>query len=382
MRASSCGTGISSAGTGKLEIEALTGLRAVAAFWVLLYHLRPFVAAAFPDMWNVFAVFSRTGYLGVDLFFILSGFIISYNYANRFATFSWQNYRRFLWARLSRLYPVHLFTLALLAGWILLAKTIDMRVVGPARYTDGLLIANILMVHGWSLPIVKSWNIPSWSISVEWAAYLLFPGFLAMALAAERAKAHMLALLTVFLIAGGIYASTDLRGIMAYGLIRIAAGFFAGCMLYRLYLRGLGRGIEWSAVIPVVIATIMVVGLIGHRAGFNTLTWAPPLLCLVVYGLALETCAVSRWLRRPSMLAWGRVSFSLYMIQAVYIEIMFCLIPLGVWAGADLVPKTVVLALFVALILTSAVFLHLWVEEPCRRGMRAWALRRPTRART
>ena len=85
------------------ELRSLTGLRGVAALWVLWYHACD--AARTPQ-------FGFGGYLGVDIFFVLSGFVLAYNYAGVRLT-----YAGFLWKRLARIYPVNLVTLAAVGVW-------------------------------------------------------------------------------------------------------------------------------------------------------------------------------------------------------------------------------------------------------------------------
>ena len=64
--------------TDRNEIYPLTGVRAVAAIWVVLYHMESMLVRSYPDLYFVIKPVVETGYLGVDLFFILSGFIIAY----------------------------------------------------------------------------------------------------------------------------------------------------------------------------------------------------------------------------------------------------------------------------------------------------------------
>ncbi len=89
-------------------IKQLTGIRAILAWWVVLLHIlcNDKMAAYF----RFSRVFSR-GYLAVDGFFVLSGFILCHVYATSFSSVSLSQYRTFLVARLARIYPVHLFML-------------------------------------------------------------------------------------------------------------------------------------------------------------------------------------------------------------------------------------------------------------------------------
>ena len=69
------------------EIHALTGIPALAAVWMVLYHMHAELEDASPLFWRMFSPILSVGYLGVDLFFILSGFIITYNYSTRLIPF-------------------------------------------------------------------------------------------------------------------------------------------------------------------------------------------------------------------------------------------------------------------------------------------------------
>jgi peptidoglycan/LPS O-acetylase OafA/YrhL len=95
-------------------IRALTGLRWFAALWVVLFHFGPTFQSVLP-VWHVIAPISNYGLFGVDTFFILSGFIITYNYLEKFPRFDLSQYRHFLALRLARIYPVYLFTLLVVA---------------------------------------------------------------------------------------------------------------------------------------------------------------------------------------------------------------------------------------------------------------------------
>ena len=92
------------AGGRRDDIRSLTGLRGVAAWWVVLYHFNELLPVSVHG-WPT-ALLGR-GYLAVDLFFILSGFIIAYNYLDGFSAFDPRKYLHFLGVRIARIYPLH-----------------------------------------------------------------------------------------------------------------------------------------------------------------------------------------------------------------------------------------------------------------------------------
>ncbi|HEY6576832.1 MAG TPA: acyltransferase family protein, partial [Mycobacterium sp.] len=98
------------------EIKALSGLRIVAALWVVLFHFRPLLEQAAPGFRSALAPVLNCGAQGVDLFFILSGFVLTWNYLDKMGE-SWSTRAtlHFLWLRLARVWPVYLVTLHLAA---------------------------------------------------------------------------------------------------------------------------------------------------------------------------------------------------------------------------------------------------------------------------
>jgi peptidoglycan/LPS O-acetylase OafA/YrhL len=151
-----------------MYFQSLEGLRFAASALIVLYHYSYYFEKKF----------IIKGFLAVDLFFALSGFVITHGYAARVATF--KEYGVFIRKRLARLYPLHVLTLGL---YIVLAASVSfgaLRVVGPAKYKFSELLYNATLTHAWGFASGYSFNTVSWSISAELAAYLLFPAILSV----------------------------------------------------------------------------------------------------------------------------------------------------------------------------------------------------------
>ena len=149
-------------------IRQLTGIRFVAAFWVFTYHLQgPFNVLgllSIPVMGDVM----RVGRLGVDLFFALSGFILTHTYLTRMgSSIRGSATLRFWWLRLARIYPVHLVMLVV-AGFAVFAQA---RILGEDIDRDWWnpidFIKNLLLIQEWGPNPERGWNFVAWSLSME-----------------------------------------------------------------------------------------------------------------------------------------------------------------------------------------------------------------------
>ena len=160
------------------EIKALSGLRIVAAVWVVLFHFRPLLQQASPPLSEALAPILDCGAQGVDLFFILSGFVLTWNYLDRMGpAWSTRATLHFLWLRLARVWPVYLVTMHLAVAWIIFTLNVgDFPSPVAATLTGPNYLRQLFLVQLWVVPYFdnSSWDGPAWSISAEWLAYLLF----------------------------------------------------------------------------------------------------------------------------------------------------------------------------------------------------------------
>src|SRR6201998_4028083 len=133
---------------------------------------------ASPDFRENLAPVLNCGAQGVDLFFILSGFVLTWNYLDRMGwSWSTRGTLHFLWLRLARVWPVYLVTLHLAALWVIFTLHVGhVLSQGVSQLTGVSYVRQILLVQLWFQPYfdASSWDGPAWSISAEWLAYLLF----------------------------------------------------------------------------------------------------------------------------------------------------------------------------------------------------------------
>jgi peptidoglycan/LPS O-acetylase OafA/YrhL len=161
------------------RLESLTGARFFAAIAVLLFHFMALITG--PKALELPASFGR---IGVCFFFVLSGFVLAYNYRDRFiAGGISKNYRQFFWARFVRVIPSHVLLLLLITplclwlnarGALMAASSSP---VVPAPTAAASWFANLFLVQVYfpRREFEMMWNAPAWSIACEVVFYLLFP---------------------------------------------------------------------------------------------------------------------------------------------------------------------------------------------------------------
>jgi peptidoglycan/LPS O-acetylase OafA/YrhL len=212
------------------RVASLTGIRGVAAVAVMIYHIPHLPIFADYRM----ALFSKA-YLCVDLFFVLSGFVIAYGYGERVLRGPNPTaFRDFMINRIARVYPLHL-----IVSLTFIAKAV-LNISGEPGLstTVGNVLANVLMVQAWGFG-TDAFAGNSWSVSTELAAYLLFP---LLAFVAWSRSAWILAPVSIALLVGTALSELGVEGLMdvvdpasLWPLLRCLAGFSLGLLAYRAY---------------------------------------------------------------------------------------------------------------------------------------------------
>lgn len=346
------------------HLVSLTRLRFFAALWVVFYHWRA------PWDFDVDAVTQllAMGRFGVDLFFILSGFVLAHVYllAREEGRF---DFARFLVARFARIWPLHIaVTLFLILVWVT-ATTLGVP-FDTERFALADLPANILMIHAWGFAPDLSWNGPSWSISAEWFAYLAFPAYLMAARALKHRPWLLLGIAVVLFFALDqvhlrLFGETLPMATERYGVIRIIPEFLIGVGLYRLgQAYALTRPAARYAFIGVLAVYLWAV----HAAWDDR---AIALLGAPIIFLLAELDRRAGETRAGAMSYLGDISYSVYMIHVPFFMVSFNFLQDVLGVVDQTISWPILLAMMVVMIGVSA-GTYEWVERPARTRMRAW----------
>jgi peptidoglycan/LPS O-acetylase OafA/YrhL len=338
------------------KIYPLESLRGFAALVVVLFHTQA-------QSFLVQNPLVRAGFTMVDLFFVLSGFVIALSYAERIKDPSdaWTFQVRRFW----RLYPLHLAVMLcyIAAECAKLALTSETPFDG--RNDAGSLFASLLLVH----PFVSDrlvWNYPSWSIAMEFAAYALFA--VTCVLARSRlvlAAAAIVAVSGFWLVQNGMRADTF--GVS--GFMRCVFSFFLGVLTWRAS-KLVQTVPNWLVGATLAAAVLAVCNL--DRVPYVILPVAFAALILSV-AKARDDSLVRQVLSLKPAVFLGTISYSVYMVHA------FGLLVLEQAPKAKLgegwlrtIPEpysTLVVLGFVAGVLGVATLTYRHIEDRFRKGL-------------
>lgn len=361
------------------HLRALTGIRFLAAFWVLAFHNMPRLGLPVPVL-----RFVEAGYLGVSLFFVLSGFILAHVYepdilAREFSA------RTFLRARFARVYPAYL------AG-LVLAIPLFLHGLGGAtapRGTTlaGICAANVMMLQAWVPGWGCTWNCPGWSLSVEAFFYVAFIPLATWLLRQrDRRIALVAAVAAAALALVGLSVSDGAAvAVPGWGSVTQAMyltpftpfvrlpEFVLGMCASRLLRRPsgqpyLGRA-RWSLTAGALIAVIAV-GTSSWPAGgmASTAAIAVPSTLLIA---ALADPSRPSWLGSNLLVRLGNASYSLYLIHSVVFA--YFLAAANRTLGAPWGHSWLGFGVYVIGVVGLSLLMHDYLEVPARRLLRGRA---------
>jgi peptidoglycan/LPS O-acetylase OafA/YrhL len=360
------------------RLPALTSLRFLAAFHVVLFHLYAMSILVGSGLYRRLA---SVGYVGVSLFFVLSGFILVYTYAGR--TWTVGDFWR---ARFARIYPAYLFSLLLTAPpfFYVCIKLKDMDIPFFAWFKTHLLLCSTLvplLLQSWVPGAALAWNTPAWSLSVEAFFYLVFPILVTWLFRSRnRRLAWILAVAWLISLAmssaywwwapdGAPYQDDRSLNLMWLNALKFnplarLPEFVMGACCGFLFLR---KSVDRKWASPLLVAGLLVFVLIvvlspniAYPVMHNSAL--APAFAAIIFGLALRPRWTSFLEIKPLVLL-GDASYTLYLLHSVILGIYFS--PFGQLRHLSFWGILIGLLIPIAV----ALLVYRWIEQPARRWL-------------
>ena len=314
----------------------------MAALWVVSFHIS--------GLWQGEMPVAGLGYLSVDVFFILSGFVLAHVHGEAFRRNSLAAYPQFLRRRVARIFPVWL---AVLAVFALKHRTPEIE--------HWLIYAGL--AQAWGMVPTQLVNPPGWSVSLEWAGYLLFPllAFVPLRLSSRAQRiGAIVGLLTVllagYLVAGGISLHDDER----WYALRFVCEFMIGIILRGLVTETPDERFDrWATIAgAVIVAAAIVVPMIGRNLAADMAMIA--LFTFFLWALAQADGKLARGLGGGVAHWLGQRSYSLYVVHWLLLETLW----------ERVASKPLAAALMIGGSIVAATILYAVVERPARARLR------------
>lgn len=364
---------------------ALDGFRGVLALMIAVYH----------TMWMSHinsTVLYTNGPVLVDLFFVFSGFLMFTLYDGHLNTGA--QGRAFIKRRFARIYPIHFIMLLvaflyafarLAAHWVGLATVTPGEILpfeAGATETWQSFLSNLTLTQSMGLHDHLSYNMPSWTVSVEFWAYFVFLG---MMLWLRPKKAWHFGGIAV-LIAVNYFILSRLKPDMNFhydlGFWRCLGGFFTGILVSYAYRTVLPKYQKtdmphWLATMIECFALAVLVGFVIYLPG-KAQFFIAPVAFIFVLGFSFDMGGISRLMGTRPLRYLGRISYSVYMVHILF-ALFFSIgaekiLPklFGPEWNASQIAGDLLLVLYLGLVLFSAHLSYKYIEMPGRRAIMAY----------
>jgi peptidoglycan/LPS O-acetylase OafA/YrhL len=348
------------------EIRSLTGLRFLIALWVFVFHIQ--------IRWPIFsgqfsAPIANLGAIGMTFFFILSGYILSYNYDRDFRI------TNFYKARFARVYPVYLVVAILSLPWLIHSLE-PSGLIKRCVEVLFLIAVDMFLLQAWFPSTFSKWNNGgSWSISVEAFFYVLFP-LISKFFRLRNKSFYILAtsisyfLVILIGIAVWIYPTSGMSIAYSMPIFRLPA-FVFGILTFHLIKQDIWRN-QFPIKIVVCILTIIFIldlTLIGtYLPLYVTHDWiAIPFFSFLIIYLVEIKSLLSRVISSRILNLLGKSSYSFYSLQIIFIFLAISFHDKIILRFPIFESNRIFASFSLLLLISFSIFFYRVVEEPSRR---------------
>ncbi|WP_036385764.1 acyltransferase [Muricauda sp. MAR_2010_75] len=364
-------------------IDALTPLRGIAAIWVVVYHydqLTTFTGLDYLVSPKTTLLLSK-GYLFVDFFFLLSGFILAHVYGERFQNgINLKNAWKYLWARFSRLYPLHIFCLLthiVVAIVLVIGFPNVWEKFGHMYALEGIPV-HLVLGQAWGSEYWLTWNVPSWSVSAEWAIYMVSPILFLLFYRGNRIGQWIMGLFSFVILEAIVQWNVkhSLDATFDLGIFRCFAEFSLGIILYNLFQSGIGK--RWLGNDISFLGAATGVLLMLHLKVNDV--WVIPCFALLILAASHNKGRVRKVMKLSVAQYLGKISYSIYMMQGLWLSLYWMGLDSWLQERSGVVPETWILVLVVTALLFINIVTAAWsyhnIEVPIQEKLRKLSFKR------
>lgn len=347
-------------------IDTLTSLRFFAIFFIFLSHLSYFVE--YERLEPIFNNCFKEGYFGVTFFFLLSGFVLCYNYYNKITDVSLNKIISFTQKRLARIYPIHIITLFISLP-LLYKEIIKYPVNNLVKATLNItLLQSFIPIQG----VYFSFNAVSWNLSSLMLFYMLFPVILVLIKKIttdghrKMTIIYIILLITFEFIFVTLFKSSNYSHWLFY-----ISPFFRlidcsiGMLLAIVYIENKDKKtksyiLNILEIVSLIILTVSLINFKYVNQAYRYGIYYMPFLCLIIYVYAFQQGFISKLLKNRIFVYLGTISFSFYMIHQLVLRYIVHVSFLKVY------PVTMAIIGFL-ISLIAANILYIYFENPLRK---------------
>ncbi|ACU64512.1 acyltransferase family protein [Chitinophaga pinensis] len=312
------------------RFEALDSFRGICALLVVCYHARILLSVA------ELPFFRHANYF-VEFFFVLSGFVMYHTYGAK--TMDSNRFKDYLTSRFFRIYPMHILVLTVVIGLEFMKLLGQQKgfYFNNAAFTASAdpkyILPNILLIQAWvSESAALSFNVPSWSISIEFYLYIIF-GVLMW----KAGKMKNIFFVAIVLVAGTLIMINQLP--LTDQAMRGLLCFFAGCLSYMAYkkIAFINSNKLLFTILELVLALLIIYTIVADFSGVYKGIVTTLLFCVTIITFAVEGGAISALLRNKVFTYLGKLSYSIYITHyIIYFLFLATAIVLSKVIGHDL----------------------------------------------